>query len=265
MLNIDFAPELGINHPDIYEDAFLLGTEYPLLDLGISAISYAKKTLPLYEKSSSSPLEGVVEGNGMVNCAGRTALIHTLLTPVVKLDSSVVVVNFTILGNSGDHKHRTHYFNAIHDTESGEKLIIESDMKEDANKVNIGTFEPIIDPWATTQGDPGTSAPIHELALDGLSNLYRNIDPLYFKQRFGLANILVPVNRNDEGYDLVQKYLRPGDPTMPSVKEIFERNIIVLPDTEIIVLDADESNRWVDVMTYGKNSEVNLAYDEIAA
>lgn len=237
MLDLEIGTRIAAENPAIL-DIFPADTDFAAYEASILAASQATKTAPRYSMFTSSPIEGIQTGVGKINCAGRAAYSQAMLTEVIRLYPVIVFA---------DIPGYEHYFNAVLDTDTGARVIIDNNAEEIDGQA-LGTFEILLDPWATRACDPDIYGPIFEAVLAGINSVYENPELLRYESTLKLIEIPF----EDDSREKTTKKMHIPLNEMPTDEEIRDRGISMRPDTTVYVFNNDESNRLADRIAYGE-------------
>lgn len=235
MLDLGFATRLGEENPEIL-DVFAGETELSAIDSSTLAAAYVNYINPLYDRDNSNPLQGFRANAGGGNCVSRAGLIHAILTENPRLYPVIVSADIARY-DSG------HYLNVVLDTDTGQTVVIDNGV-EHKKGIDYGTFEILLEGWATKKSVPEIYGPIFDIAMAGILKLYDN--PLEEIIRSTLKHVEIPFD--DGGFTISKAmHLVPGE--IPQ-SIMTDDELVIHADTLVTILNNDASNRFVDKVAY---------------
>lgn len=209
-----------------------------LLEATYRAGKLVGKIFPFYDPEMTSPIPGFEGETGSVNCAGRTAVFHSVLTENPRLYPVIAKVD---IGEYDD----VHYLNGVEDTDTGDTFIVDSTFRS-VSGIDFGVIEVLADPWATQESNPSFYGPIFEAVMSGTTALSQN--PELPKISFILKYLEMPHMKDEKGRG-TRLHVHPEN--IPTLELIDQHEIKILADTVVTVFDSDKSDRIVDQIAYG--------------
>lgn len=242
--DLGFATRIGEENPylfDVFPDTSISGVE-----AGILAANYLNERFQEYGVQPTDISDVLRSGKGPLNCSGRAALVHAKLTEIPDLYAGIAVLNI-------EEYYSKHLFNVGYDLRNGEAFIVDNG-KQKVGRNWEGTFEVIVDPWATRDSNPEVHGAIFETAMNVIVKLYENPD--IDKVREVIKFIEIPFY--DGGYTASKRmHLLPEE--ILSEVDLEAKQILVLRDTDIVVLNPDASDRLADRIAYGSSRSQKAA------
>lgn len=236
-LDLGYATRLA----EDYESLILPSvTGEGILEASYRAAKLVSDNFPFYDSEATSPIPGLNGETGSLNCAGRTALIHAVLTENPRLYPAIAKVDI-------EEYDDVHFLNGVVDVDTGKVFVIDTSL-DSRQGIETGKIEVLADPWATRESNPSFYGPIFESVMRGTSFLSQNPDVP--KVNLVLKYLELSHIRDDKGRAF-RLHLHPEN--LPSQELMDERGVRILADTIVTVYDCDKSDRIVDEISYGKS------------
>jgi len=232
-----YGPELSKAFYGSFEALNPEASEADLHELGEMIIGAVGATLPIYSKTNS-PVEALQEGHNSVHCAGRSSLVHSLASPLLRFNSHIVQLEWG--------PESSHFFNLIYDTGADDAIIIENWV----DGVGIhGLIELVTNPDDVTIVDPLLHAPVYRGAIEAARKL-ATFGNLANDQSFNLERMFENASGEDDGNpDGRLVHLRQED--MQTLSTMEDLGLEYISTSTIRVYDPIMSDDIADMLGYG--------------
>lgn len=238
MIDLEMATTYGVEHPDIFQDAFGEQHNLSLVTAARLATLHTDRYIPIYEEKTD-------ESKNAGNCADRFSRIHSLMSAFPSF--------YPVLATFENQEYGSfHFFNVVVDLESVDldTLVIDNSyLRNREQSQKLGTHELVTTPWAAKKRDQLIYGPIYSSAKASAARLAK--DPTLTELEEVLGHLRVPIMQpGTDFYTATDEHV--PQLMIPDDDEALESGIEILKPTIVRVYNNDESCRIADEIAYSR-------------